>query len=544
MCRHWKFQLYVGLALLTCTPSWATEPTKVAQPNEISAQAKTLLGQEASGQAVDRSELASLTTQDDFSKWQAGQVRQGDAWRKLDELEQTPISSKWMEYSRLRESTKLDADGHRQLAKWCAKHNLDAQARAHWTAILDSKPNDLLARMQLGHKLVDGKWFTEDQIAQADIESKELLADLSRWSATCNKIAAGLSSSDIKQKKQALANLRAIHDPAALPAIELACLRSDQSLFEPWIDAISQFRSKKACLALCRIALSNPDSERGQAAIERIREYALEFSVPELLSLLNTPVETKLQFAANENGELFLRRAMFRETPTEKQLIELQRLVRVNDPIAQHVELIQVFSRRFGADVRFPHVSLKKSNQTSTNLIVDELAAAASAMEDQQILDSQIADFNRQNSELADRVYSILEKLTSANSDRTPESWWQWWRSHNYRIQYEKPINYKTYSKVDLAQARLYSAELGRIFFMSCLVAGTEIQTEHGLKNIATLQVGDLVLAQNVETGELDFKPVLRKTLREPATILRIETESGTIRATEGHRWWVPAAAG
>ncbi len=41
-----------------------------------------------------------------------------------------------------------------------------------------------------------------------------------------------------------------------------------------------------------------------------------------------------------------------------------------------------------------------------------------------------------------------------------------------------------------------------------------------------------MVLSQDVETGELALKPVVRTTLRAPETIYCIKTESGDIRAT------------
>jgi hypothetical protein len=65
------------------------------------------------------------------------------------------------------------------------------------------------------------------------------------------------------------------------------------------------------------------------------------------------------------------------------------------------------------------------------------------------------------------------------------------------------------------------------------------IQTETGLRAIETIRAGDLVLAQDVESGALALKPVLNTTLRPPAKTLRFTTKAGTIQATLGHYWWV-----
>jgi hypothetical protein len=71
-------------------------------------------------------------------------------------------------------------------------------------------------------------------------------------------------------------------------------------------------------------------------------------------------------------------------------------------------------------------------------------------------------------------------------------------------------------------------------------VAGTSIQTQSGLKPIEKIQVGDMVVSQNLGTGELGFKPVLRATERPEAPVCEIGLSNGeSISATLGHRWWV-----
>ena len=54
--------------------------------------------------------------------------------------------------------------------------------------------------------------------------------------------------------------------------------------------------------------------------------------------------------------------------------------------------------------------------------------------------------------------------------------------------------------------------------------------------------MGDLVLAQNVETGELAYKPVLRTTVREPVELLILKAGEDRIQCTGGHNFWVPGS--
>ena len=43
-----------------------------------------------------------------------------------------------------------------------------------------------------------------------------------------------------------------------------------------------------------------------------------------------------------------------------------------------------------------------------------------------------------------------------------------------------------------------------------CFIAGTFVETEHGLKPIEEVEVGEKVLAYDEETGEQAYKPVVR----------------------------------
>ena len=50
--------------------------------------------------------------------------------------------------------------------------------------------------------------------------------------------------------------------------------------------------------------------------------------------------------------------------------------------------------------------------------------------------------------------------------------------------------------------------------------------------------VGDRVLSQDVETGELAYKPVLQTTIRPPRELCTLRLGDETIVCTGGHRFW------
>lgn len=73
----------------------------------------------------------------------------------------------------------------------------------------------------------------------------------------------------------------------------------------------------------------------------------------------------------------------------------------------------------------------------------------------------------------------------------------------------------------------------------SCFPAGTIVWTATGACGIERVQVGDCVLAQESETGELAYKPIVGLTNRPPSPLVEVKAGSATIRATRGHPFWV-----
>ena len=74
---------------------------------------------------------------------------------------------------------------------------------------------------------------------------------------------------------------------------------------------------------------------------------------------------------------------------------------------------------------------------------------------------------------------------------------------------------------------------------VACFVPGTKVWTVTGTVPIETIHMGDWVLAQNVDTGELAYKPVAATTLGPPVSLIEIHAGPETIRCTLGHLFWI-----
>lgn len=73
----------------------------------------------------------------------------------------------------------------------------------------------------------------------------------------------------------------------------------------------------------------------------------------------------------------------------------------------------------------------------------------------------------------------------------------------------------------------------------SCFVRGTLVRTRSGLTPIERIQAGDMVLSQDVDSGELTYRPVLSTTIRPPSPVRRLCFGDEVLTATAGHPFWV-----
>ncbi len=73
-----------------------------------------------------------------------------------------------------------------------------------------------------------------------------------------------------------------------------------------------------------------------------------------------------------------------------------------------------------------------------------------------------------------------------------------------------------------------------------CFIAGTKVLTENGQKNIEDICVGDKVLAYNEETGETEYKKVVRLFRNETKEWCHVFVDGQEIISTPGHKYYLP----
>jgi hypothetical protein len=534
----WVVLLSLTLALLASTASAATKAERARAASEA---VETALRCEVEGKNSERTRLleSALEQVPEFppALWQTGHVQARNEWLKFDELPGLLADDQRLaEYRRRRDEAPNTAEGQLALAQWCLKQKLPEQARAHLTAVLEIDPNHAQARAMLGYRQVDGTWISEQEIQEAGIRAQQMALSLREWKPRIEQILSDLGEKSPKKRELATQRLLAIDDPAAIPAVEMVLALNSQETGLLAVRFLDKFPGGDAALALARQAVFSPWEPVRGAAAESLRKRDPVLYVPSLLSALTTPVQTRAELYQAPNGRLMYRHALYRE--------------------GQETAELAVFETEYRR-------TLLWANDPQTYDLRKALLAGqrqADAAQKVQAIESIVAQQNALVQRLNERVCEVLAKATGENLPANPEAWWQWWNEYNgifvngakpvkqayYResVAYEDPVDEMTYTNDGRTEAVTYRdttivrVREARLF--SCLLAGTPVWTASGLTPIEQIRVGDLVLAQNPDTGELAYKPVLKTTERPPVRMLKIVFGDKSLQCDDGHPFWVP----
>ncbi|WDM24342.1 Hint domain-containing protein [Paenibacillus polymyxa] len=89
---------------------------------------------------------------------------------------------------------------------------------------------------------------------------------------------------------------------------------------------------------------------------------------------------------------------------------------------------------------------------------------------------------------------------------------------------------------VELSEKNLKSA---KALPCNCFTAGTKVQTDEGEKNIEDIEVGDMVLSKDEDTGEIDYKEVTHLYRNNKEFIYKLTVGDEVIETTDNHPFWV-----
>jgi hypothetical protein len=299
----------VALAIVNC--SW-TLPVLAAAKTGQSRAAKLVdetLQREAREGVDDRVEMLKqareLTPPCEEAFWQSGFIRdpKRKKWLSLDEVrQQAEKDDQLTAYRKVREKYPETEGGRAELARWCAKHNLEDQARAHWTQVLNIAPDHLEARRQLGFQAIDGKWQSQQEVADKMSEMGDAQAALRRWAPKFDELLQKAAGSNQRASEQARREMEAIKDPDAASAIEAVLCAKGGQIAMLGFELLKNLQSPRSAEVLSWHAVFSPWQMEGQSAAIALRNQEKYNYVPLLLEAAEMPANPQAQASGSNGG--------------------------------------------------------------------------------------------------------------------------------------------------------------------------------------------------------------------------------------------------
>ncbi len=296
----------------------------------------------------------------------------------------------------------------------------------------------------------------------------------------------------------------------------------------------------------------------------------MDHYVPMLIAALQSPLDVGAQYTIDPFGTLSVRHTVYRENAAAGLTTSLTMglgtafafvpsgpvdVLHANRPpfndMVGEVTPAQANSPAFKDAL----VALSKQYAMLQSAVEERQNAATSAriaVEDAAALSEAV---DRANSAIAQqnaRVTDVLSKVTGhADLGSDPVRWADWWWN-DYNESYlgyggnevtgdAKPNYHDAYfadSRSTCTIPYLTDPPMHVVFY-SCFAPGTRVWTLIGLVPIEQIKVGDPVLSQDPESGELAYKPVLDVTQRPAGPRANVTVGTETITATPGHPFWI-----
>jgi hypothetical protein len=292
------------------------------------------------------------------------------------------------------------------------------------------------------------------------------------------------------------------------------------------IDLLKGFPHYEATVALARCAVLSSHSAAREAATAALQQRPLPEFVPLLLSELAAPYKSQFRIDWDAAGSIGYAHAVLQEGLSANRLLLVSSLSR---PDTQSV--VVVGNGEEGANAP----AAGGGGRGSRAAFLDELDRLRMIAAQREM---QVRRANALVEKSNELLFEALEGATGQALPRETAAWGDWWQSYNdYQLSRPTQYAYRHSSSVYTSLNSVGPSSPGA--HPECFVKGTPVRTERGLVPVETILPGDRVLAQDQDSGELTFKPVLATTLRPPTKVMRIRAGGEEIVTTPGHPFWV-----
>lgn len=470
--------------------------------------------------------------------WQSGFMRSGDSWISYEESAKAlKNNSAQAEYARLLRIAPDGAEGHVQLAKWCLQNDRQDQYRAHMLAAFRTNPS-LATEGQfkrMGFVNLNGQWFSPESVYDVAKQRQVIDESMAQWGDACRRIRIGLggTKTEVTRAEQHLAE---IHSPDAVLALDNELGPGDARCHRLLVEALGRIKSATSTLTLAKYAVFSSAATARSAALQHLNDRSLSHFVPTLLGLLTT--KAQVEFYAWEQGlapgslmgftEFASTIRIVRETRNRRHISQLESV--------SPIRVISAANSERGGEPDFRHQGRKITPNGQAKLLRLRTFRAISSLQAMSTVTRKVSEADSANSQLNERVVRILSTVSGEEPNPPPEFWWEWWTRYT---DVESPIKVEV---LEVERRQIATADQTIRVSASCFAAGTPVLTETGRRPIEALRIGDRVLSQDIDTGELRLRAVQDTTVRPPRTSMSVSFGSETITCTGGHNFWKAGA--
>ena len=462
------------------------------------------------------SQASQLDTNNALLHWRMGQLYRDGSWHSLTEMAKRAKNDETLkQYRQRRETMRNTETGHLEMAGWAARQGLVDQSTVHLMQVLEFNRENLVARQALGHRKINGRWFSAEEINQQRIKYILDQKRVGSWQKDLARIAWLANNGSRTSFDQAIRKLKQIKDPSAVVPMEQILARQSLSLDKALVDQFATIESLEAVDALCRFAVFHPNKQMREHSAKQLNSRNVFDYVPTMLASMSTPWLSRVQVRANNRGQIVYRHTLFHQDQDSSRVIENNRL--------------------FQAAQQGRNATREIANQASERIRNE---AGRTTME-------QISE-NVRIDQLNKRICEALRIATEEPLGNDPRAWWSWWNDRN-EVFYAsvKPVDVDRRGRStvlineDQPNAINPSGMAPGSRRHECLVAGTLIETELGPVAVEEIRMGDRVLTKDINTGELVYKPVIRPTVRPTTVLFEIDLGDEVIKSSGGHPFWV-----
>lgn len=510
----------ISFCLLAATNLPAASPqSKNQNVGRLTASSEVQVALEAEltgDNAARNSALAArlaATPSDAAARWHSGLVRIGEEWVPYDRV--ADHGDRWHELYRYREERarkKQTVKDQLFLADGSREHKLYDEERAHLTQVVLLDAAHIEAHSRLGDIPTHGIWISREAAERTVRNTIRGQAAEKQYGIQTARFIQRLRRSPASRVTIETPTFDTWRDPEAIPSLERAVGDQGDAVHVAYVQWLGEFPCYEASQALVRQALFSDQASIRVAATNELKSRPLEDYMRDLVASI-----------------MVLRPTRDPQTLTGR---------------GAHLASYTLDSMGRRLDVQFLLLNpingvVDRRGRIPQTINYHEEAGAAVA----QIWQTDAIVRAARDQVRSDRAVRIVSEV-SGRTVASAEEAWDWWAGVNDGAEAKEVVslNYEQPWYIDRRTRRARPAPSQVIDIIrpgSCLAKGTPILTETGARPIEEIEIGDRILAQDIESGELTYQPVLARTSRDNAQLIRLKTAGDEVVCSQGHPFWI-----